>query len=48
MTLSNKQDGNGFEFKDEDVKEISSGNPVGDFKKMVADRKVDRVADAIN
>jgi ATP-dependent DNA helicase 2 subunit 2 len=39
--------GDGFEFKDEEVKEISSVNPIEDFNKMISDRKVDRVADAI-
>ena len=33
--------------KDREVKEITSVDPIGDFKKMVTDRKVDRVADAI-
>lgn len=46
MKLENK--GNGFEFKDDEVKEISSVNPIEDFKKMVSDRKVDRVGDAIS
>ena len=40
--------GNGFEFKDEEVKEISSVNPIEDFNKMINDRKVDRVGEAIN
>jgi len=40
-------DGKDFDFKDEGVKEISSVNPIEDFKKMVSDRKVDRVADAL-
>ena len=39
--------GDGFEFKDEEVKEISSVNPIEDFGKMISDRKVDRVSDAI-
>ena len=30
------------------MKEISSVNPIGDFKKMVSDRKVDLVETAIN
>jgi hypothetical protein len=35
-------------FKDEEnIKEISSVNPIEDFKKMVNDRKVDRVGEAI-
>lgn len=38
--------GDGFGFDDE-VKEITSVNPIADFKKMVSDRKVDRVSDAI-
>ena len=43
-----EQKGDGFEFKDDDaVKEISSVNPISDFKKMVSDRKVDRVSDAL-
>lgn len=42
-----EQKGDGFEFKDEDVKEISSVNPVQDFNKMITDRKVDRVGEAI-
>jgi ATP-dependent DNA helicase 2 subunit 2 len=29
------------------VKEITSVDPIGDFKKMVSDRKVDRVGDAL-
>ena len=40
--------GDGFEFKDEDVKEISSVNPIDDFNKMISDRKVDRVGEALN
>lgn len=36
------------EDEDKAKKEISSVNPVGDFKAMVQDRKVDRVGDAIN
>lgn len=32
---------------DQEVKEITSVDPIGDFKKMVNDRKVDRVNDAI-
>ena len=32
---------------DKAKKEISSVNPVGDFKAMISDRKVDRVNDAI-
>lgn len=44
-----KIDGKGdFDFKDEEVKEISSVNPIEDFAKMISDRKVDRVNDAIN
>lgn len=35
-------------FKDEEIKEISSINPIQDFSKMISDRKVDRVNDAIN
>ncbi len=46
MKLEAKGD-DGFEFKDADVKEISSVNPVNDFNKMVNDRNVDRVADAL-
>eukprot|EP00347_Sterkiella_histriomuscorum_P017840 403347774 len=44
------QNGGGFEFKDNDgaVKEIGSVNPIEDFKKMVTDRKVDRVGTAID
>ena len=37
--------------KDDDdkaKKEISSVNPITDFKAMISDRKVDRVNDAIN
>ena len=37
--------------KDDDdkaKKEISSVNPISDFKAMISDRKVDRVNDAIN
>jgi hypothetical protein len=46
--LKVEQKGDGFEFKDDDaVKEISSVNPISDFKKMVSDRKVDRVSDAL-
>lgn len=47
--LKVEQKGDGFEFKDDEgpVKEISSVNPIGDFKKMVSDRKVDRVSEAI-
>jgi ATP-dependent DNA helicase 2 subunit 2 len=46
--LKVEQKGDGFEFKDDDVvKEISSVNPINDFKKMVSDRKVDRVSEAI-
>lgn len=30
------------------MKEISSVHPIEDFKKMVSDRKVDRVGDAID
>jgi ATP-dependent DNA helicase 2 subunit 2 len=46
--LKVEQKGDGFEFKDDDVvKEISSVNPIQDFKKMVSDRKVDRVSEAI-
>ena len=33
---------------DKAKKEISSVNPIGDFKAMINDRKVDRVGDAIN
>lgn len=40
--------GDGFEFKEDEIKEISSVNPIDDFKKMISDRKVDRVDDAIN
>jgi hypothetical protein len=47
MKLANKENGDGFDFKDADVKEISSVTPVIDFNKMVNDRKVDRVADAL-
>jgi ATP-dependent DNA helicase 2 subunit 2 len=47
LKVEQKGDG-GFEFKDDDVvKEISSVNPIQDFKKMVSDRKVDRVSEAI-
>ena len=45
--LKVEQKGDGFEFKDDEVKEITSVDPIGDFKKMVSDRKVDRVGDAI-
>jgi ATP-dependent DNA helicase 2 subunit 2 len=46
--LKVEQKGDGFEFKDDDqVKEISSVNPIADFKKMVSDRKVDRVSEGI-
>ena len=45
--LKVEQKGDGFEFKDDEVKEISSVNPIQDFKKMVSDRKVDRVSEAI-
>lgn len=48
MKLENKENGDGFDFKDADVKEISSVNPVNDFNKMVNDRNVDRVADALS
>lgn len=41
MKLESK--GDGFEFKDEDVKEIRSVKPIEDFNKMISDRKVDRV-----
>lgn len=37
-----KDDGEG------DVKEISSVNPIADFSKMIKDRKVDRVGEAIS
>lgn len=49
MKLDQKGDGQ-FEFKDNDgaVKEIGSVNPIEDFKKMVTDRKVDRVGTAID
>lgn len=43
-----EQKGNGFEFKDEEVKEIKSVDPIGDFKKMISDRKVDRVGEALS
>ena len=39
--------GDGFEFKDKEVKEISSVNPIKDFNTMVSDRNVDRVSEAI-
>lgn len=39
--------GDGFEFKDDEVREISSVNPINDFQKMVSDRKVDRVGEAV-
>lgn len=29
------------------VKDIGSTNPIEDFKKMISDRKIDRVSDAI-
>lgn len=45
--LKVEQKGDGFEFKDDEVKEITSVDPIGDFKKMVSNRKVDRVGDAI-
>jgi ATP-dependent DNA helicase 2 subunit 2 len=45
--LKVEQKGDGFEFKDDEVKEITSVNPIADFKKMVSDRKVDRVSTAI-
>ncbi len=34
--------------KEDGVKEITSVNPIEDFKKMVSDRKVDRVSDALD
>eukprot|EP00347_Sterkiella_histriomuscorum_P022676 403337575 len=45
-----RNNGGGFEFKDNDgaVKEIGNVNPIEDFKKMVTDRKVDRVGTAID
>jgi ATP-dependent DNA helicase 2 subunit 2 len=46
--LKIEQKGDGFEFKDDEVKEITSVNPIEDFKKMVNDRKVDRVGDALS
>lgn len=42
-----EQKGDGFEFKDKEVKEISSVNPIKDFHTMVGDRNVDRVSEAI-
>jgi len=33
--------------EDDDVKQIGSTDPIGDFKKMTTDRKVDKVVDAI-
>ena len=45
--LKVEQKGDGFEFKDDEVKEITSVDPIGDFRKMVSDRKVDRVGEAI-
>ena len=42
-----KAKGDGFEFKDDEIKEISSVNPIKDFEKMVSDRKVDRVGEAL-
>lgn len=41
-----KADG-GRDDKDKDVKEIGSVNPIEDFNKMISDRKVDRVAQAL-
>ena len=46
MKIEDKENG-GLGFKDEEVKEISSVNPIEDFNKMISDIKVDRVADAI-
>ena len=34
--------------EDKAKKEVSSVNPIGDFKAMINDRNVDRVGDAIN
>lgn len=34
--------------KDESIKQIGTVDPVGDFKKMVSDRKHDRVSSAIS
>jgi len=36
------------DFKDEEIKEIGSLNPIEDFKKMVSDRQVDWVSTAIS
>ncbi len=46
LKVESKGDG-GFEFRDDQVKEITSVDPIGDFKKMVNDRKVDRVGEAV-
>jgi len=40
--------GDGFEFKEDDVKEIGSVNPIEDFKRMIENRQVDLVSEAIN
>ena len=43
-----EEKGGKMEFqKESTVKEISAVNPIADFKSMVSDRKVDRVADAL-
>ena len=40
--------GKGEDDEDPDaVKNVGSVNPVGDFKKMISDRKTDRVASAM-
>lgn len=42
-----KEGGPGGFKEDEEIKEIKSVDPIGDFKKMISDRKVDRVSSAI-
>lgn len=44
---NNNPKGDYIEGKDDEVKEISSVNPINDFQKMVSDRKVDRVGEAV-
>jgi hypothetical protein len=41
------KEGKGDDYKEEEVKNIGSLNPLEDFKKMVSDRKTDRVGQAI-
>ena len=40
------KEGKGDE-EDDSIKQIGSVNPIDDFKKMITDRKTDRVSDAI-